>query len=360
MTELSGLSITVAGAGVLGLACSLRLAQAGARVTLCDPARAADNASGVAAGMLAPAFESVLDAEGGERVDLLLAAREGWPRLLEAMEAGGTVLDRSGALLAGRVEDADLRDRAAGRFAALGLAVEPLSGAELRARQPAAATDLDWGLYSPDDWRLEPAVAMAALGRAFERAGGRTVRASLRRDGGTWRLEGAPVGDRLLLATGAAAEEFAAWAPELAALHPVKGQIVHYAGGPSAGPVLRDRHGYVAPQPGGAIAGATMERGRRDREVDPDTLATLKARAARLAPALAQIPAEGRAGVRGATPDGLPLVGASAADPRLLLAVGARRNGWLLAPLVAEMAVALAAGETDVPFAEVLDPRRFG
>jgi glycine oxidase len=345
---------------VLGLACALRLAQAGARVTLCDPAGAADNASGVAAGMLAPAFESVLDGEGCAHLDLLLAARDRWPGLLQALDAPGSILDRSGAVLAGRAQDAGLAERAAGRFAALGLSVERLSGPELRARQPAAAADLEWGLYSPDDWRLEPAVAMAALDRAFARAGGRTVRASLRREGAAWRLEGAPVGDRLLLATGAAADEFAAWAPELAALHPVKGQIVHYAGGPSAGPVLRDAHGYVAPQPGGAIAGATMELGRRDRDVDPQTLASLKAHAARLAPALAQVPAEGRAGVRGATPDGLPLVGASAADPRLLLAVGARRNGWLIAPLVAEMAVALAAGETDIPFAGALAPGRFG
>ena len=57
-----GAKITVAGAGALGLTTALALADAGAQVTVFDPAGPADNASGVAAGMLAPAFEAVLDA----------------------------------------------------------------------------------------------------------------------------------------------------------------------------------------------------------------------------------------------------------------------------------------------------------
>ena len=82
--------------------------------------------------------------------------------------------------------------------------------------------------------------------------------------------------DLVLLATGADAAGLAPWAPELKALHPIKGQIVHFEGGPATGPVLRDRHGYVVPQAGGAIAGATMEAGRRDRSVDPSVVASLR------------------------------------------------------------------------------------
>lgn len=360
MTDLNGRSITVAGAGVLGLACAVRLVQAGAAVTLCDPAGAADNASGVAAGMLAPAFESVLDAGADSRPDLLLAARERWPDLLDAIGAPASALDRSGAVLVGRDGDVGGLDAAERRFRALGLASERLAGDEVRALQPGAADDLSWGLLSPDDWRLEPAFIMAALSRAFERSGGRTVRASLEGGPRGWRLAGAPASDLVLLATGADAAGLAAWAPELGVLQPFKGQIIHFAGGPTSGPVLRDRNGYVAPQHGGAIGGATMEAGRGDRDVDPAVLATLRFRAAGLVPALADVPGRGLAGVRGATPDGLPLVGRSAGDQRLLLAVGARRNGWLLAPMVAEMITAMAAGEGDRPFAAALDPARFG
>jgi glycine oxidase len=61
--------------------------------------------------------------------------------------------------------------------------------------------------------------------------------------------------------------------------------------------------------------------------------------------------------VRASSPDGLPLAGASA-ERGLFLATGARRNGWLLAPLVAETVVAAVAG-TAVPAAGLLNPARF-
>ena len=68
-----GATVIVAGAGVLGLSTALALADAGCAVTVCDPAAEAANASGVAAGMLAPAFETVLDADGPDDLPLLLA-----------------------------------------------------------------------------------------------------------------------------------------------------------------------------------------------------------------------------------------------------------------------------------------------
>jgi glycine oxidase len=359
MNDLSGLSVTIAGAGVLGLASALRLAERGARVVLCDPARAADNASGVAAGMLAPAFEAVLDGGEAPRPDLLLAARGRWPALLEAIGMAPDAIDRLGAVMAGREDEAGDAEVLEARFRSLGLAVERLTGAQVRELQPGAAPDLAWGLHSPDDWRLEPAAIMAALAGAFERAGGRTVRASLTGGEGGWRLEGAPQADLTLVATGADAAAFAGWAPELAALQPIKGQIVHFDGVVRDGAVLRDRRGYVTPQASGAIAGATMEAGRRDRDLDPEVLARLRANAAGLAPALGSAPARGLAGVRGATPDGLPLVGRAGADGRLLLAAGARRNGWLLAPLVAETIADIAAGGEGGPYAAALRPGRF-
>ena len=56
----AGPSVIVAGAGVFGAAIALELARDGARVVLADPAETGDNASGVAAGMIAPAFDRML------------------------------------------------------------------------------------------------------------------------------------------------------------------------------------------------------------------------------------------------------------------------------------------------------------
>ena len=62
--------------------------------------------------------------------------------------------------------------------------------------------------------------------------------------------------------------------------------------------------------------------------------------------------------MRAATPDGLPMIGRTE-DPHVFLAVGARRNGWLLAPLAAQIITAcLTEGEVG-PYGPLLDPMRF-
>ena len=83
----------------------------------------------------------------------------------------------------------------------------------------------------------------------------------------------------------------------------------------------------------GLAVGATMEPGRSDTEADPAALAPLVEAAGRLFPGLAEATFAVSAGVRAATPDGLPMAGLSQAQG-VVLAVGARRNGWLAsAPL---------------------------
>jgi glycine oxidase len=54
----------------------------------------------------------------------------------------------------------------------------------------------------------------------------------------------------------------------------------------------------------------------------------------------------------------LPLVGPSR-TPGVLLAAGMRRNGWLLAPLVAAIVVAQLLGEPTPEAAALFDPGRF-
>jgi len=52
------------------------------------------------------------------------------------------------------------------------------------------------------------------------------------------------------------------------------------------------------------------------------------------------------------------MVGFSA-RPRTVLATGARRNGWLLAPLVAKIVAACVTGRDPGPYGARLDPARF-
>jgi glycine oxidase len=338
-----GLEVIVAGAGALGLSCALALADAGCAVTVCDPALEGPSASGVAAGMLAPVFETVLDAGGGEDLDLLLAARDLWPGI-EAR--AGIVLDRSGAIAIG--PDPWLAGVQA-RLIGLGVPAAELGRAALEALAPVAlGPALDRGLITREDWRLEPGAALKAL-RAAAQDAGVAFRAEA--------VAGPGAAAWLVVATGAG-RDLAQAVPELSRLTPIKGQIVRYGDIRSRGPSLRGAQAYAVAGAQGLALGATMEPGLVDTEVDTAILAPLIEAGAALFPQLQGAAFSASAGIRATTPDGRPMVGFSA-SPRVLLAVGARRNGWLLAPLVGRIVAACLTGRDPGPFAGRLDPGRF-
>jgi glycine oxidase len=358
MTGLNSARVMVVGAGALGASIALELAEAGAHVVLADPAAPGDNASGVAAGLLAPAFEAVLDKGSRAHFPLLRAARQLWPEW--SARLGDIGFRRSGAVWVDLPGEAPLIDRHARDLAAVGAQAERLSAAALRARMPGLAAGLGPGLFTPEDWRIEPRLALAALHAAALAAGVRTVAQSVRgfSPGVVALSDGETVPtDLLILATGAEASDLA---PELAVLSPIKGQILRYAGvsADDDRPVLRCRGGYAVPARDGLRIGATMEPGLADRRVDPALAAPLGRLGADLFPALEHATYAAQAGVRAATPDGLPLVGPSA-RAGVWLATGARRNGWLLAPLVARMLAAYLSDRDPGPYAGLLAPRRF-
>ena len=78
MSGLQGARATVVGAGVVGLCVALELQTRGVEVILVDEGAAGANASVVAAGMVAPAFEAALEEPGRGRLPLLRAARDLW------------------------------------------------------------------------------------------------------------------------------------------------------------------------------------------------------------------------------------------------------------------------------------------
>lgn len=339
---MSGLRITVAGAGALGLASAVALAEAGCEVTVFDPAALA-NASAVAAGMIAPAFEATLDATAQPHFDLLLAGRDLWPQI-EARY--GVAIDRAGALAVG---GAGHLGRAEEGLRRLGLHPTGLSRRALAELAPGLSPQWGEGLLTREDWRIDAGQALAALRAAAEGLG---VRFEAREATG---FEGA---DRLVIATGAA-RSLAVVAPELAKLSPIKGQLVR-VGAAYEGLTVRGEGAYVAPLGGGLVLGATMEPGAADLGIDPERIAALRAAGERLFPHLAQAGvATPMAGIRAATPDGLPLVGRGR-HHGVLLAVGARRNGWLLAPMAGRIIADLVTERDPGPYARRLEPARFG
>jgi glycine oxidase len=335
-----GAKVIVAGAGALGLASALALADAGCAVTVCDPAKG-PQASAVAAGMLAPVFEAALDAETAGDLDLLLAARNLWPALARR---AGIAIDRSGTAAAG--SEAWLADVRA-RLGRIGLRGADLPREMLEEMAPGVAPGLE-GLLVREDWRLDPQPALQALRAAAQAAG-----VALRAEAAAGRGEA----DWLVVATGAG-QGLVEVAPELAGLAPIKGQILRFMDVRGGRVSLRGEGCYAVPGADGLAIGATMEPGRGDTEIDPAALAPLAAAAADLFPDLAAATFAASAGVRAATADGLPMVGPSRTDG-VILAVGARRNGWLLAPLAAQIVTACVTGADSGPYARRFDPGRF-
>ena len=361
MSSLAQQHIVVAGAGAIGSAIAATLAARGASVVWADPAAEADNASGVAAGMLAPGFEVALDGGGPEAFALLKAARDQWPVLLKTLGDLDVGLWQGGALW---LDLPGLESRTASdlklRFDAIGAAADLVTAAVARDLLPSLPAELTGALYTPEDWSLDPLMALTALRAAAVAAGAEVVRARVTafEAGAAQMSDGQTLAaDALVLATGADAT---ALAPELAQLSPIKGHILRQALSDrrTRGPMLRAAAGYVSATASGVHVGGTMEAGRADHVISPAIAARLKAFGERLYPALVGADLVPRTGVRAASPDSLPLVGPSAA-PGVLVAAGMRRNGWLLAPLVADMIAAYLTGDDPGPYAARLNPRRF-
>lgn len=330
--------VVVAGAGVFGSCIAVSLARAGMSVTLADPARPGDNASGVAAGMLAPASESLFD-HRPEHFERLLEARDLWPAFAASI---GVEIDRAGALAVSFDEEqAEGWSRA---LRNLGIVAALLPPAEISRAHPELTPGLS-GVSIDLDWRLDAPRALQALKAEADRLGVALRRSALIdfAPGRARFQDGSTIdADALVIATGSS-PSLVRTAPELAGLTPIKGHILQIADANRPSQVVRFDGGYLCPTLGGVLLGATMEAGHADTAIDAERIAHLIALGRRYAPDLDYASVTARVGVRASTAAEWPLIGRAKAEG-VWLAVGARRNGWLLAPMVARSIAREIAG----------------
>ncbi|WP_298161851.1 FAD-binding oxidoreductase [Brevundimonas sp.] len=328
--------ILVIGAGVLGLSVAAELRARGHDVRVVDPG--GPNASSVAAGMIAPAFESVLERVDADRAALLRDAAALWP---EFAARSGLSLD---------TRPAEWRGPDAGEVA------------EALCRLGFPASAAGDRVTAGSDGRIDAVMALetlrGGLGAGLVVAEARSV-VSTRRG---WCVEttAGPIETRqLVIATGVAAA-LPGLPPMvrdlISGIEPIAGQIGRTEA-PLTDRVVRGAGGYVAPVSAGSLIGATMVRRSRDAVPDPAESARLIEVAMRLSAAAAPEAVEWRGGVRGATADGLPLAGTVGTG--LHLALAPRRNGWLLGPLVGRIVADGVEGRPRGSHATALDPLRF-
>jgi glycine oxidase len=360
------------GAGVIGLACSWRATQRGARVCVLERDRPAAGATGVAAGMLAPVGEA---SWGEERVlELNFSSLHRWPGFADELEQEaelGTGFARCGALHVAldRDEAEELRRRYELHHK-LGLDSEWLPGRECRRLERGLATAVRGGAHVPGEATADPRRVAAALLAALERRGvaihsGAEV-VSAGREQGRWRAEVADgrvfQASHLVLTAGCWSGQ-ARWLPEAPPVRPIKGEILTLRGSadePVCDGIVAGERVYMVPRPDGRlIIGATVEERGFDDTVTAGGVHELLREAYRLIPEIAELElAETNAGLRPGSPDNAPLIG-QADEDGLLIATGHFRNGVLQAPATADCIAALLAGEAPPLDLSAFSPLRF-
>src|SRR3990172_7935027 len=154
--------VAVVGGGVIGCAVAYYLAQAGARVAVFERDTVGCEASGAAAGMLAPLSE----AHGpGPFLDLCLASLRLFPALSEGLrqETGIDIEYTASGLLRlafTEAEEAEINGRWDWQRS---LEMERLSGEEVRALEPALSSKIRCALYSPVEHQVNAGRLVQAL-----------------------------------------------------------------------------------------------------------------------------------------------------------------------------------------------------
>lgn len=371
---MSGVEVAIVGGGVMGCGLAWCLAQRGLRVAIIERNQVAAEATGVAAGILSAQAEA--DAPG-PFLSLALRSRarfSDWSAMLReetgldvGYEPSGVlmVVSASGSSTEIEAELSTLRRRAEWQTAQ-GLRNEWLDEALLKEAEPALAPAVA-ALRLVDDGHIDPKRLCAALFQAASRRGVSFLHATVdhieQRGGHASGLslishdESAATileADRVILCAGSWSSSIAGSPLPADAVHPIHGQIVELE---TPSPLLRHvvfgsgrggGHGYLVPRRDGRILiGATMERTGFAKRATADAVHQLLSLGTELLPPLGNTTFRGVvAGLRPATADGLPLLGATSL-PGLFVCSGHFRNGILLAPASCEALTAELCGERD-------------
>ena len=376
---LTAAEVVVAGAGVIGTAIAWRAALAGLDVVVVDP-QAADGATLVAAGMLAPVSESLFGEDELLRLNLL--ARRRFPEFAAELEqaVGAHIGLRREGTLAIAYDPGDyaalMRLTAFRRSA--GLEAEELDSRACRKLEPFLTPDVHGGVLFCADWSVDNRRYAAALRKAMLAAGARAVRdrvAEVRgrdgRPGAGVRLAGGDVIEcgTVVVATGSWTGAVAGLPEALrSAIRPVKGQLLRLRHPDGMAPVttrtiraiVRGADIYLVPRADGEmIVGSTQEE-RGDRTVTAGAVHDMLHDAMSVVPVTSElILAETCVGLRPGTPDNGPVVGWSG-TAGVLMATGHYRNGILLSAATADAVVAYLTGQrTDAEWAPFV-PARWG
>jgi glycine oxidase len=364
--------VVVVGAGIVGCAIAHELARRGVSVVVTDMRAAGMGATQASAGILAPYIEA---AEGSALLELTVRSLALFDDFVGSASADSGIAvpyRRTGTL------DVALDDRGmealretARVLARRRVAAHILDRAGVHEHEPHLSDDVLGGLFIPTHGFVAASELTRALAAAARRRGAQIIEHGavrcIARDGDGLTVEtdrGSLSGDTVVMAAGS-------WSGSIAIegvvpsmpLRPIRGQLLRlgWVGAPLRR-VIWSPHCYLVPWDDGTVlVGATAEDVGFDERTTVAGVSGLLDAARALMPDAANAAFLGaRVGLRPASSDELPIIGASSIVPNLIYATGHYRNGILLAPLTANLvADALVDGRMD-PLLAPLSPRRFG
>lgn len=356
--------IVVIGGGIVGAAAAYRLARSGVQVTLVDrndPGQATAAGAGIIAPGTSlrplPAFYPIAARAMAFYPELLAQLAEDG-ETETGYEVVGSLFVASDDQEAARLDEVQrlMEERRDQGMPGIG-EVRRLDGREARELFPALA-DLPGALHVPGSARLDGRLMRDALLRAAEKRGATVLRGDARpvRDGE--RVTGVEVGgqriaaDAVIIAGGAWSNTLGEAIGLRIPVAPQRGQILHLdlpETDTSRWPIITGFHShYMLTFPTSrVVAGATREDGSGyDYRMTAGGVHEALSEALRLAPGLAPATLrEVRIGLRPASPDHLPILGAAPGLANVYLATGHGPSGLQLGAYSGTVVADLARGE---------------
>ena len=347
--------VAIIGGGVMGCAIAWRLAMQGVSCALVERGSFGGGASGATAGVVGPLWH--LDPDDEAMFRLGMRSLELFPEwAAELTEAGVNPEFQQTGVLRLAFSDAEVEELA-GFYrwqSQLGMGVELLGRDDVLRREPKASPEVHAAVFSPQEGCVRGQRFCDSLAHAAGKLGALLYEGvevtALRYDGsrivGIETTAGPFAAGQVVLAAGPGSGIGGRWiapgGPLDLPVRGVKGQrlLLRQPGFLPRSPV-RNSSVYVVPRlDGNILVASTREEGRSDETVTAEGVATLVSGAVRSFPLLADAAfVSGRAGVRPATPDGLPVIGPAPGADGLAIATGHDAVGIILSPGTAELVV---------------------
>ena len=348
------------------------LARRGASVNVVDMRGTGMGATQASAGILAPYIEA---REGSPLLDLTIRSLGLYDEFISGVsrDSGRAIPYHRTGTLNVAVDDHGLRKlcATADDLARRGIAAELVDGPGAKAQEPQLSAAVTGGLLIPVHGFVSALDLTRALAGAARRFGAQIIEHGavhrIARDGDDVIVDT----DRGSLSANAVVLAAGSWSGSIdidgvavrVPVRPVRGQLLQLGWtGPALRRVTWSERCYLVPWDDGTLlVGATAEEAGFDERATAAGVRELLDAACEIVPHGWTAGFLGaRVGLRPASSDDLPIIGASRVLPNLMYATGHYRNGILLAPLTAKLvADALLDNRVDTGM-DAMSPQRFG